>query len=504
MSKPTNKPGWQNAGSEPTESLKTNGYSAGDKPSAANFNWLMKTVSDWVNYLETTTDTLNSAMSGSPLLSPVQVNFPNSGGANANEYNAGNTGASKTINWSQGSAQFATLNANCQLAFTNPVAGNTYYLRVQQDGAGGYLLNFPANITWEGNAVPVMTAGAYRLDVFGFYYDGSQYYGFKTQNYYNAPVTSETKNGYIAGGAANNTTVENTLEKTDLGTAEVFSIIQQNFGVMYQATGGAATYGNSGSVAVFGSGCQSSTAGYRTSQSYSGLLTGGPTHKVAFANDTAAPTAYFGTNGYWSSRYVTIQSTTAAYRHAGGSAVGKFNFDTDSFTNISSRILNGTTSGFAVVGSTVGTVWSTTTVSSNNSKFTYSTETNASASIYAPLTDSIDPSECVESSANAYHQRNTATASGGTVRLQKMNISTDQWAAISNSFTGAGSSASAIQGNGKGYFCGAQLQQSSSSGTSSVSTGSSVVRKIEYAPETYSVHSSSLQKARSLGAGFEG
>lgn len=54
MSKPTNKPGWNptSNSTEPSSTKKAAGWSAGEKPSSAHFNWLFKTVSEWIDHID--------------------------------------------------------------------------------------------------------------------------------------------------------------------------------------------------------------------------------------------------------------------------------------------------------------------------------------------------------------------------------------------------------------------------------------------------------------------
>ena len=52
MSKPTNKPGWSSTGVEPSSTKKSQGWAAGEKPSAAQMNWLFKTVSEWIEHVD--------------------------------------------------------------------------------------------------------------------------------------------------------------------------------------------------------------------------------------------------------------------------------------------------------------------------------------------------------------------------------------------------------------------------------------------------------------------
>lgn len=53
MEKPTAKPAWTSANiSEPSSTLKASGWVSGDKPYAEHFNWLLRNLSEWVEYLE--------------------------------------------------------------------------------------------------------------------------------------------------------------------------------------------------------------------------------------------------------------------------------------------------------------------------------------------------------------------------------------------------------------------------------------------------------------------
>lgn len=98
----------------------------------------------------------------------------------AAEYNAGNSGAAKTINWANGSAQKVTLTDNVTFTFTNGVAGGAYLLKILT-GAGSFTASIPAK--WSGAAAPTITATAARVDIVNFYYDGTDFFGSFSQNY---------------------------------------------------------------------------------------------------------------------------------------------------------------------------------------------------------------------------------------------------------------------------------------------------------------------------------
>ena len=100
------------------------------------------------------------------------------------EYDNGNSGANKTIDWRLGNKQKLTLTANCTLTFTNPsgcTGGLT--LRIVQGGAGSYTVAWPSNTRWPEGQAPTLTSGVGRVDIVGFYFDGTYYYGIASTNF---------------------------------------------------------------------------------------------------------------------------------------------------------------------------------------------------------------------------------------------------------------------------------------------------------------------------------
>lgn len=93
-----------------------------------------------------------------------------------NEYDAGNSGTSKTISWTNGSAQKLTLTGNCTLTITDPSStGSIYILRLIQ-GSGPYTMTWPSTVKWPENAsAPTLTSTSGRKDVFSFYWNGTNY-----------------------------------------------------------------------------------------------------------------------------------------------------------------------------------------------------------------------------------------------------------------------------------------------------------------------------------------
>ena len=86
-------------------------------------------------------------------------------------------GATVNIDWEDGSVQTLTLGGNRTLEFDNPVTGGKYVLILKQDATGGRTVTWPANVKWTAGSAPVLSTGANDIDIFGFIYDGTNWYG---------------------------------------------------------------------------------------------------------------------------------------------------------------------------------------------------------------------------------------------------------------------------------------------------------------------------------------
>lgn len=90
----------------------------------------------------------------------------------------GNKAASFTVDWDNGDDQLFTLTGNiAELSFSNQFAGSLRFLRLKQDGTGGRTVAWHASVKWPGAAAPTLSA-ANKTDIFGFLFDGTNYYGF--------------------------------------------------------------------------------------------------------------------------------------------------------------------------------------------------------------------------------------------------------------------------------------------------------------------------------------
>jgi hypothetical protein len=70
------------------------------------------------------------------------------------------------------------------LSITNPVAGQTYTIRIIQDGTGGRTIStWPTNSKWPNGIPPTLSSMPGRYDLVVFYYDGTNFYGTYQPNF---------------------------------------------------------------------------------------------------------------------------------------------------------------------------------------------------------------------------------------------------------------------------------------------------------------------------------
>lgn len=92
-------------------------------------------------------------------------------------YDNGTKTTDTTIDWNNGYIQKITLGANITLSFINAIAGKRLILIVQQDSVGNRTLTWPSGTKWENGTTPTLSTSANAIDIFGFFSDGTYYYG---------------------------------------------------------------------------------------------------------------------------------------------------------------------------------------------------------------------------------------------------------------------------------------------------------------------------------------
>ncbi|HWA29097.1 MAG TPA: hypothetical protein VG734_25835 [Lacunisphaera sp.] len=92
------------------------------------------------------------------------------------EIDDGNSGTADTIDWSAGGAHKSTLTGNCTYTFTSPGGVTSLVLKVVQ-GSGPYTVTWPATVKWAAGVAPTLSIANGAVDIFSFYFDGTNYYG---------------------------------------------------------------------------------------------------------------------------------------------------------------------------------------------------------------------------------------------------------------------------------------------------------------------------------------
>jgi len=92
-------------------------------------------------------------------------------------YDAGNSGASKTIDFAaNGKLQKLTLTADCTVTLVEPAGGASCKLILIQDGTGGRVVTFSPTVKSAQGITPVITPTANAKDRCALYWDGTEWW----------------------------------------------------------------------------------------------------------------------------------------------------------------------------------------------------------------------------------------------------------------------------------------------------------------------------------------
>lgn len=92
------------------------------------------------------------------------------------EYDNGNSGTSKTINFANGQKQKMTMTGNCTLTLSAPTGAADYKLKLIQNGTGGFTVTWPGGTKFFGGVAPTISTAASSVTIISVYYDGSVYW----------------------------------------------------------------------------------------------------------------------------------------------------------------------------------------------------------------------------------------------------------------------------------------------------------------------------------------
>jgi len=91
------------------------------------------------------------------------------------EYDNGNSGTSKAIDWKLSNHQKVTMNGNCTFTFTAPTKACMLSLRCINDSTAGRTKTFPSMKLAGGTAITYTTT-ANAVDILSLYFDGTSYH----------------------------------------------------------------------------------------------------------------------------------------------------------------------------------------------------------------------------------------------------------------------------------------------------------------------------------------
>ena len=95
-------------------------------------------------------------------------------------YTLGNTGATPTIDLSNGNFVTATLNQDATFTFSNAPSGAcAFTLALTNDATPSRTITWPASVKWPNGTVPTRTETANKIDIYTFFtYDsGTTWWG---------------------------------------------------------------------------------------------------------------------------------------------------------------------------------------------------------------------------------------------------------------------------------------------------------------------------------------
>jgi hypothetical protein len=96
------------------------------------------------------------------------------------QYDAGNSGAAKTIDWQNGNEQILVIDGNTSFTFVNGKAGARYVLRLKTAAGGPWSLFWPTSVVWAAGTPPEPNPLTDGLTLIAWYCDGTNYIGAGT------------------------------------------------------------------------------------------------------------------------------------------------------------------------------------------------------------------------------------------------------------------------------------------------------------------------------------
>ena len=99
------------------------------------------------------------------------------------EYDNGNSGVAKPIDWNNGQNQRITLTANCVLTLPSITGTGRFQIKVIQDSVGGMSVTFSGQTVKNPSSFDFSTGTANQECIATFYWDGGKYIMLSTPYY---------------------------------------------------------------------------------------------------------------------------------------------------------------------------------------------------------------------------------------------------------------------------------------------------------------------------------
>lgn len=87
-------------------------------------------------------------------------------------------GTTITFDMSESNSHIVTLAGNRTLAVSNVKTNSYFIIHLKQDGTGSRSTTWWSGIKWAGGTAPTLTTAPNKVDSFGFFYDGTDYFGY--------------------------------------------------------------------------------------------------------------------------------------------------------------------------------------------------------------------------------------------------------------------------------------------------------------------------------------
>jgi len=100
------------------------------------------------------------------------------------EHDLGTSSAVTAWDMTKGNKMKVTLDDSPTITFLDdPDGPSSLLVKVTHSGGAAHVVSWPATVKWPGGNAPTLSAGDGKIDLIGFYFDGTNYYGNVSLNF---------------------------------------------------------------------------------------------------------------------------------------------------------------------------------------------------------------------------------------------------------------------------------------------------------------------------------